>query len=66
MTLTDGPHDGPIFLGTLKAGKADGVSAANNLGLWAVDSGGALRLLLRTGQSVTVNSSKTLKTFAAP
>ena len=66
LVLPDGADSGPIFLGTLNVSKTDGVTAANKLGLWGVDSLGMLRLLLRTGQSLTVDATlKTIKTFTA-
>ena len=40
---------GVIFLGTLNANAAAGVTASNNTGIWAVDSAGTLQLIVRTG-----------------
>ena len=58
--------NGPIFTAMLTASAADSINGKNNLGLWAVDSTGTVQLLLRTGQTVTVDSkSETVKTFAA-
>jgi len=66
VVLPKNPYLGPIFLGTLAVNAADQVTVKNNLGLWGMDSLGTLRLLFRTGQSVTVDgSSKTVRTFRA-
>ena len=43
---------GVIFLGTLNANAAAGVTTSNDLGIWAVDSTGALQLIARTGDVV--------------
>jgi cyclophilin family peptidyl-prolyl cis-trans isomerase len=51
FALPDGPGAGAIFRATL-AGK--GATTATNAGLWAVDSTGLVRLLLRTGQTITL------------
>ena len=51
FALPDGPNAGAIFRATL-AGKA--VTTATNAGLWAADSTGLVRLLLRTGQTITL------------
>lgn len=40
---------GVLLLATLNANTAAGVSASNNLGIWAVDNAGALQLIVRTG-----------------
>jgi len=40
---------GVIFLATLNANPAAGVTTANNLGIWAVDNTGTLQLIVRTG-----------------
>jgi hypothetical protein len=58
--------DGPIFIATLALGAADGVTGGNNLGLWAVDSSGNARLLIRTGESFIIdNETKIVGTFSA-
>ena len=44
--LPSGPGAGPIFLAKTRGGDT---STENNLGLWAVDSQGTVRRLLRTG-----------------
>lgn len=51
FALPDGPNAGAIFRATL-AGK--GATTATNAGLWAADSTGLVRLLLRTGQTITL------------
>lgn len=53
--LPDGPNAGPVFLAQL-SGK--GVTAQTKLGLWSVDSNGATRLLLRTGDEITMATGK--------
>ena len=40
---------GVVFIGTLTASKTNGVTTANNTGIWAVDNNGALQLVVRTG-----------------
>jgi hypothetical protein len=52
---------GPLFQATLTHGPG-GVTAANDTGLWSVDSLGELRLLFRTGDQTLV-PGKTLKSF---
>ena len=49
----------PIFVATLH-GQRGAVSVANDVGLWATDSSGELRLLLREGDAI---GSSTVKTF---
>ncbi|MHA3772852.1 DUF7453 family protein [Verrucomicrobiota bacterium sgz303538] len=49
--LSDGSNAGPVFLAQL-SGK--GVTAQTKLGLWSVDSNGITRLLLRTGDEITM------------
>jgi cyclophilin family peptidyl-prolyl cis-trans isomerase len=51
FALPDGANAGPIFRATLAG---TGATTATNAGLWAVDSTGLVRLLLRTGQTVTL------------
>ncbi|MGA3171493.1 MAG: choice-of-anchor tandem repeat NxxGxxAF-containing protein [Chthoniobacteraceae bacterium] len=43
---------GVIFLATLNTKAAAGVSSANNMGIWAVDGTGVLRLIVRKGDIV--------------
>jgi hypothetical protein len=43
---------GPIILASLKSTPTSKVTAANDVGLWATDSFGALRLLLREGDEI--------------
>jgi hypothetical protein len=58
--------DGPIFTAILGLSAGDGVTGKNDFGLWAVDASGAPQLLLRTGETVTVNNqSETVKSFSA-
>jgi hypothetical protein len=47
--LADGPSAFPLFVA--KVG-GRGVTARNNLGVWALDSSGSLRCLLRTGDMI--------------
>jgi hypothetical protein len=66
LALPDGAASGPIFTATLTADTAAGISAANNFGVWAVNSSGVLKLVLRTGQKVVVNAVPlTIKSFTA-
>lgn len=66
LALPDGAASGPIFTATLTVDKAADISAANNSGLWAVNSSGVLKLVLRTGQKVVVNAAPlTIKSFTA-
>ncbi len=48
---------GPVFTATLRG---SGITAANDKGLWAIDTHGLLRCLFREGDQV---ASKTLKSF---
>ncbi len=59
--VTPGGGQGPILVAKLAIGPG-GVTAANDLGLWAMDAQGNLRLLLREG--VTNIGLKTVKSFA--
>jgi hypothetical protein len=45
-------NGGVVFLATLNASAAAGVTTANNTGIWAVDSTGALQLIIRTGDAI--------------
>jgi hypothetical protein len=66
LALPDGATSGPIFTATLTADTAAGISAANNFGVWAVNSSGVLKLVLRTRQKVIVNAAPmTIKSFTA-
>jgi hypothetical protein len=59
--LPSGAGAGPIFVAKVRG---EGVKAGNNLGLWAVDSKGLIRELVRTGaQTGTEAGLKTLKSF---
>jgi hypothetical protein len=57
---------GPLFVATMhsKTGPASpgpgGITTANDVGLWATDSSGELRLLLREGDAI---GASTVKTF---
>ncbi|HEV7404424.1 MAG TPA: S8 family serine peptidase [Chthoniobacteraceae bacterium] len=65
IALPGGAQGGPVVLGKV-AGKT--VTAANNSGLWAVDSAGVFRQLLRTGPGQLagdVRSIRSLTTLAA-
>ncbi len=46
---------GVIFLATLNASAAAGVTTTNNFGIWAVDTTGTLQLIVRTGDILDVN-----------
>jgi hypothetical protein len=50
--LPGGAKAGPIFLATLGG---EDVNKSNNLGLWAVDTTGAIRRLLRTGDVLKID-----------
>ena len=66
LALPDGPGSAPVFTGKLKVEGSTGVTRSNRQGLWAVDSEGGLRLLLRAGQTYTVDgSARVVKTFVA-
>jgi formylglycine-generating enzyme len=65
LALPDGM--GPLFTAKLRAGSAStpapgGVTAATDLGLWAVDSFGTTHLLVREGGAL---AGKTVRTFKA-
>ena len=55
------PDNGqPVFLakvaaGPTQAGLPSGIGATNNMGVWAVDATGAIRLLVRTGDTLLVH-----------
>lgn len=48
---------GPLFVATMSGG---GVTTANDVGLWATDSLGALRLLLREGDVIGASTIKSM------
>lgn len=50
---------GPIFVAKMQGRKA-GITTANDVGLWAMDSAGAVRLLLQEGDAL---GASTVKTF---
>lgn len=54
---------GPVFTASLRRVRKE-ITAANDLGLWATDSTGAVRLLAREGDEVIVSGeTKVLKSF---
>jgi hypothetical protein len=53
MVLPD-TAGGPIFLAQLSGSH---VNATNSIGLWATDSAGKVRLLLRTGEILSINGA---------
>jgi hypothetical protein len=59
---------GVVFLATLKASKT--VTSSNNLGIWAVDTDGILKQVVRTGNGISLNgvgkSITGLTVFTAP
>lgn len=58
LALPDGL--GPVFTATLVV--SGPITKTNNFGLWAIDPAGALQLLVRTSDSVVVNSvARTVK-----
>ncbi len=61
LAISGGGRGGPLFTATLLQGSG-GVSKTNDAGIWAVDSAGALRLLVREGDVI---GGKTVKTFTA-
>jgi hypothetical protein len=61
FALPDGANAGAIFRATLAG---TGAPLGTNAGLWAVDSTGLIRLLLRTGQTIThPNGDKKVSAF---
>jgi hypothetical protein len=52
--LPSGPGAGPVFLAKTSGGDTN---TENKLGLWAVDSQGTVRRLLRTGDALTSGGS---------
>jgi len=60
---------GVIILATLSTGTG-GVTAGNNQGIWAVDTNGILKQVIRTGDGLTVNGTakviSALSIFNAP
>jgi hypothetical protein len=66
LALPDGAESAPVFTATLAVEGGAGITKSNRRGLWAVDSAGTVRLLLRAGQTYTVNgSARVVKTFVA-
>ena len=56
-----GGGNGPLFMATMLRG-VGGVDPTNDMGVWGVDSTGALRLLFRKGDTL---AGKTVKRFAS-
>ncbi len=59
--LPSGPGAGPVILANVRG---TGITAHNNCGLWAVDSAGQLRQLLRTGDFIDGKAIAGLQTLA--
>lgn len=59
-----GGQTGPLFVGAMVNQKKVGVTRESDIGLWAVDSTGLLRLLVREGDPVDLGGiTKTLRSF---
>ena len=66
LVFTDGPFSAPVLTAKLALDKAADITAANNLGLWAIDREGELQLVVRAGQTLKIQGeNKTLKSFIA-
>lgn len=66
LALPDGPRSGPIFTAKLATDHRAGISAANDLGLWVVDSDGILQRAFITGQTLELaGTARTVKSFTA-
>ncbi|HEX5177491.1 MAG TPA: Ig-like domain-containing protein, partial [Chthoniobacteraceae bacterium] len=66
LVLPDGAGAGPVFTASLAVRGFDAVTRQSNEGMWAFDSAGTMRLLLRTGQTVMVNGTpRSIKRFVA-
>lgn len=67
IALPDGAASGPIFLGKLTVDSSVNISAANNTGVWAVNSTGSLIRILRTGDHITnvAGAERIIKSFTA-
>ena len=59
MSTSTSGRGRPLFIGTMLAGKG-GVTAANDIAVWSVDTPGALRLAFREGDTI---AGKTVKNF---
>ncbi len=57
LVLPKGSATGPVFVATLAVHRFDGVTKHNDLGMWGIDVTGALRLLLRTGEVLTLGGA---------
>jgi hypothetical protein len=64
LAVSGGANGAPLVIGTLRRGTGDG-TAANDHGLWAEDTAGQLRLLLRTSASLAIGggAASTVKSF---
>jgi hypothetical protein len=62
IALPAGAQGGPIVLGKV-AGR--NITAANNTGLWALDSAGLFRQLLRTGTRALANDPRSIGSIVA-
>ena len=66
LALPDGATRGPLFTATLATDKNVGIDTKNNFGLWGVNTAGTLKLVLRTGNNVIVDSApRIVKSFTA-
>jgi hypothetical protein len=66
LVFPDGPQSGPMFTARLAPSALENVTRQTRRGLWAVDSAGVLQLLLRAGDSVSLNgSTQMIKSFVA-
>jgi hypothetical protein len=65
LALPDGPT-GPIFVGKALVPRPGhpnpaNIAVSNNMGVWAVDSGGVLRLIVRAGDAF--DAARKIKAF---
>ena len=66
MALPGNSMLGPVFTGQLKHNAMDGVTAANDFGLWAATASGEMQLLLSNGNLLPAGAGdKTVRTFTA-
>jgi hypothetical protein len=66
LALPNGSGSGAVFTASLAVRGPQSVTRQSNEGLWGVDSAGTLRLLLRTGQTLTVNGApRSIRRFVA-
>jgi hypothetical protein len=64
LAASGGEHGGPIFYGQLAAGPG-GVNGTNNFGVWALDSTGTVREIVRTGDTVDGKKLKAITVLPA-